>query len=95
MVSVHLTEDSESAIVQEIAKHLQILMHLENESAYYWEIRRVHVNKKVGNPTRMVMVYFGCIQEERQFSRSNGAMNQLNVSARLDQLLNVIHVRVA
>ena len=73
MVGVHLTDInqySESAIAQEIAKHLQI--HLEKGSAYYWEIRRVHVNKKVGNPTGMVTVYFGCVQrEERQFSRSN------------------------
>ncbi|CAG8566882.1 5364_t:CDS:2 [Paraglomus occultum] len=57
-------------VAHETAKHLQV--HIENGSEYYWEIRRTHVNKKDGEFTGVVTVYFGCTQrEDRQFSRSS------------------------
>ena len=62
-------------VAREIAKHLQ--MHVERGSEYYWEIRKTHVNKKDGEFTGVVTVYFGCTQrEDCQFSRSSEESNK-------------------
>ena len=49
-----VNQDSELVIAQEIAKHLHV--HAEDGSEYYWEIRNMHVNKKLGEPTELLSI---------------------------------------